>query len=282
MPEYENIVYSENTENVSIVDASYSQAVSIGDKLETVKLTTPVVCSSEVEVFAIYPNPKQGDRVYRTDTAAEYQYYETYDSVSNPFGRPAAGWYAISAGMIPIYDGGAYASGTLPGNFLTRLGVLHFQDADDVYFPDCFSSEFNFYRVVVDVTNTNILASFGFQLVSGGSNLTNANYNYQRMINTSIDTTTGSGAFSATLTYFQAESGSRLGTFEALFFVDGTNPVCYLAKFMGNQMSTHSRMQSTSGIYNPSVSVDGLRFFNPTAGVKMSGTMQVWGYKNGI
>lgn len=49
--------------------------------------------NSAAQRDALFPNPVQGDSVYRNDLGYEQRYYQLYNSNSNPNGKTPAGWY---------------------------------------------------------------------------------------------------------------------------------------------------------------------------------------------
>jgi len=133
MAEYKNIWYTDGSQPLSIADYTYKQAVSIGDALENVRLNTAIKCMSEAEVTALYPTPKQFNRVYRADIGKEFMYFEPYNQYTNPLGRKYPGWYVISNGMLSIRDSAASSDGT--STTISDSGKVSFVGAKNVYLP---------------------------------------------------------------------------------------------------------------------------------------------------
>jgi len=62
---------------------------------------TSASVDSESARLARFPNPVQGNRVYRSDLGYEEAYFGLYNVTSNPGGTPVVGWHP-TAGKLPM------------------------------------------------------------------------------------------------------------------------------------------------------------------------------------
>ncbi|AHL18478.1 hypothetical protein ISF9_008 [Microbacterium phage vB_MoxS-ISF9] len=81
---------------------------------DTIKTYAPTV-NSDAARTAAYPNPVQGDRVWRSDKGWEEAYFGLYNASTNPSGSAQAGWYPV-AGVLPYGGARNSASQTLTAN----------------------------------------------------------------------------------------------------------------------------------------------------------------------
>ena len=71
----------------------------------------PIVADAEGR-DDLFPDPEQGNRVWRNDLGYTETYYETYHETTNPGGKTAAGWArdGFQGGTLPIALGGSGAN----------------------------------------------------------------------------------------------------------------------------------------------------------------------------
>jgi hypothetical protein len=78
-------------------------AQSVDDALTVTEALIPSKpISSPAERISAFPNPKQGDSVYRMDRGWVERYYTAYNAASNPGGRPFAGWFAPAGTLLNV------------------------------------------------------------------------------------------------------------------------------------------------------------------------------------
>lgn len=281
MPEYKNIWYSDNSEPLSVAENSEQQAVSVGDALEKVKLNTSIICTDQAQVDEVYPNPVQGDRVYRADLGVEQMYFEGYNSVLNKYGKRIAGWYAIDSGLVPIVP--ALASGDGTSTSTNGLGKVTFAGAKNVALNEVFSAEFKYYKIMVNVTNTSAAGTIALQYITDTGTVISSS-NYFRTVFAS-ETATVAPPPSAQGTdgsiIFQASSLFRNVTAEITVFDPYVNNyVRTLASVSAGSFSTNNRLAQHATILNSfaGTTLVGVKLLtNQTA--TMDGTIQVYGYK---
>lgn len=76
-----------------------AQGDAIADALDKLRAMSVPSVASTAERAVLFPSPKQGDRVYRKDTAQEETYLGLYNASTNPGGALTAGWYATGGNL---------------------------------------------------------------------------------------------------------------------------------------------------------------------------------------
>lgn len=96
------IVYPE-TENVLTPLAPHLAALAqtADDAIAAVRDASSVPVPTEAARNTLYPNPVQGNSVYRSDRGYVERYYEEYASSGNPGGKTPAGWYPDGTATLP-------------------------------------------------------------------------------------------------------------------------------------------------------------------------------------
>ena len=277
MAEYKDIWYADGSEKVSAEKISYNQAVSVGDKLEKVFYNTPIVCTSDADVVAAFPTPKQGDKVYRADLAKEFMYFETYNSLVNDIGRLVPGWYPISGGLIPIKAFDSFSDGIQ--TTVSETGLVTFDDAKNVRISGCFTSDFLNYKIIVDVTTLNGASGTDFRFVKDGMDITTTTY-LRSILASETATVAPAPSVQAYATAFSINGTTALRKFFAeiiVFNAAGQYPKV-LIESSGSNLSTVTRIHQSSGILNNgSLLVDGFMIRTNQTNT-IDGTVQVFGF----
>lgn len=78
-------------------DATLSS--TLGNRVTSLEAASPVVMASAAARNAAFPNPVQGNSVFRSDTGWIETYYALYNASTNPGGATPAGWYPVSGNM---------------------------------------------------------------------------------------------------------------------------------------------------------------------------------------
>lgn len=98
----ENIFYADESTPLAFEAISAAQATSVGNNVKDLLDQTGLSVGSDRERDDLFPEPKQGDTVWRTDLYVEQRYYEGFSTQVNPGGREPAGWYATKNTFVPI------------------------------------------------------------------------------------------------------------------------------------------------------------------------------------
>jgi hypothetical protein len=277
MAEYKDIWYADGSEKVSAEKISYNQAVSVGDKLEKVFYNTPIVCTSDADVVAAFPTPKQGDKVYRVDLAKEFMYFETYNSLVNDIGRLIPGWYPISGGLIPVVDDFATSDGD--STEVSRTGRVTFDNARNVTLPRCFTSDFTNYKIVINVTNIDGASGVDFRFVRDFAQVTTTSY-MRSLIASETATVAPAPSAQAYGSAFQVNGTSILRSFISeitLFNATGTFPKVII-ETSGSNNSTAARIQQLGGVFNnASPAMEGF-LIRTNQTNRIDGSIEVFGY----
>lgn len=68
------------------------QGDAIAAALDKLRAMTVSQAANAAERDALFPSPKQGDRVFRLDLGYTEQYWQTYNATTNPNGADISGW----------------------------------------------------------------------------------------------------------------------------------------------------------------------------------------------
>lgn len=91
----------DGADNVLAALAQMQNTNEAADNVTRGMIAAPNAASQAVR-DALYPAPKQGNRVWREDLGWEETYFGTYNVTSNPGGATPAGWYPTQ-GMMPRF-----------------------------------------------------------------------------------------------------------------------------------------------------------------------------------
>ena len=281
MPEYKNIWFADNDEPMSVADISETQAISIGDALEDLKYNTSIICTDEAQVAEAFPEPKQGDRVYRADLGVEQMYFGVYSPTLNPYGKTIAGWYAVSSGLVPIYPQDVTSDGTSSVT-VDSMGKVTFTGATFIRLGTIFSDEFINYKVVFNVTSANGNTFTVFRYINN-SNVELTGNLYHRKLLTSETATVAPPPSGAAVTDWVAIGGStahRICYSEITFFGPylGVHPRTLSNTISGN-ISTSARIEQTTSFYNSASGIMQGLIFRTNGTQRITGTLQVYGYR---
>lgn len=87
----ENIFYADNSTEMSVADITAAMADSIDAQIT--RLESAGIVGSDGERDALYPNPVQGNTVFRSDLGIRQTYFAAWNASTNPAGRGlTAGW----------------------------------------------------------------------------------------------------------------------------------------------------------------------------------------------
>jgi hypothetical protein len=163
-------------------------------------------------------------------------------------------------------------------------GKITFSSVPDISINGCFTSLYDWYRIIVDFTSTSANGQNAIQLLLSGSPATSGYASAGVGLNSA-----GSASNNANegLTDMRWGAKSTSGTMT----MDVINPFISTAtKFTGNNINvaSSSPFASTSvftGVHTTATAYDGIKFFNYNASggpsVNASGTIRIYGYNNG-
>lgn len=86
----EGVYYADTSTSMSVADITAEMATSISTELA--KLSNAGIVASATERDTLYPTPIQGNNVFRSDLGITQTYFDVYNAVTNPGGKPSAGW----------------------------------------------------------------------------------------------------------------------------------------------------------------------------------------------
>lgn len=86
----EGVPYADTSDAMSIADITAAMATGISEQLA--KLASAGIVANQAERDALYPNPIQGNTVFRQDYGRRETYFGLYNASTNPGGMAVAGW----------------------------------------------------------------------------------------------------------------------------------------------------------------------------------------------
>ena len=230
----------------------------------------PVVASSAAR-DAIFPSPVQGDSVWRSDLGFAQTYYAVYNSSTNTSGRTPAGWYSgQDGGLVPITPSSiAVGSGTAS---VASNGVVTFSGVSSISLREVFLPTYNAFRVVSTFTGSAAIDAY-YKFLNGITSIS-AGYNGAGMMY-------GNGQAPVTI-WVQSAATSALFSKAGVLGTNSFNDVYPKAGYssvLGSCQNPDNSF-SYSVCYNTTTATrpDGLNLL-PGSGT-MSGTVQVYGYRN--
>lgn len=244
--------------NASVISAT--EATSIGDSLERLELQLPIKVTSATARNETFPEPKQGDSVYRLDLGFEERYYETYSVKTNTSGKPQEGWYRVNSGPVTLVN--------TDFQNLSATGNL---------FAEVFDRAYKFYEIRYSI-QTPTASTLNLYLRDGTSALTSLLYRWSYLNRVAAGSTAGNftAAGNFNLTY------PSTGTWHhGVVLLSDVNPsehyfpkiIC--RSYSSNNTSGQQKM-FMAGCYQSTVqNVDG---FSITGANPMFGNVQVLGY----
>lgn len=105
----EGVPYADTSDAMSVADITAAMATGISEQLS--KLAAAGIVADQAGRDALYPNPIQGNSVFRVDLGARETYYAAYNGTTNVNGRSPAGWYQdarifVQASQPSVANGG--------------------------------------------------------------------------------------------------------------------------------------------------------------------------------
>lgn len=86
----QGVPYATTSDSMSVADITAAMATGISEQLA--KLAAAGIVDSQAARDELYPNPVQGNTVFRSDLGSRQTYYAAYNGTTNPNGRTPAGW----------------------------------------------------------------------------------------------------------------------------------------------------------------------------------------------
>ena len=181
---------------------------------------------------------------------------------------------AASANVTLGSDGKTTVNGAMVGAGMDLINKTDFSAVSSVSLNNVFSSAYDNYRVVTDMTGSTTLdAQFRFR--SGGADNSSASYSRQQITGLYVDSVIGSGATGSTVLYADYFSGASQRHGNA-FDVYLPFAAAYTAVLGSKVMVPQSGI--FGGIFNANTSFDGFSMIASTGTI--SGTIRVYGYRN--
>lgn len=289
MATYKDIYYADTSEKLSVADISYAEAVSIGDKIESIKLDSVSTVADEAARDALFPTPVQGDAVWRADLNIEQRYYGLYSS-ANLGGKSIAGWYAATSSYAVVIPTGATVTGTGATYSINEVGDVTFSNATGITINNIFpptslvASYYKRYKIVVDINSINPSSThMRWNFTTNGSSV-GATYYYA-----------ANGFYNASIL-----SGATSTSVMPLNNTSFDHPSCYAELNIGAwygypatigvyKMFRSNSTMSASSTFNEIINYhghayltdepDGMRLVPNNLSSKISGTIKVYGIR---
>lgn len=275
---YKDIYYADNSENLSKYDIEYASAVSIGDKLEEIKLGSAVIVADTAARDALFPTPQQGDAVWNNNLNIEQRYYELL-SAANPGGRNPAGWYRVSPSNNIIVPSNAALNGEVNFTNVSSVNIGEiFQDGFTLNRP-FYSS----YKIVGNITSISPTTGHVRWAFSNYGSAITQTYYYAEHAWTTVDASavgsTSNFAFVAGATSNQESLDFELEIMNG-FKQPPSYPdvIGFQSRSAAGIASGYPEIARVSGHINDKFTADGLKFYT-SGGQLFSGTIKVYGIK---
>jgi len=277
MATYKDIYYANSSDNLSKYDIEYASAVSIGDKLEEIKLGSAVIVADTAARDLLFPTPKQGDGAWVNNLNIEQRYYELLSS-SNPGGRNPAGWYRVTPSNN-IIDVGTSPNGEVNFTNVSFVNVNQiFQDGFTINRP--FYASYKIVGNITSISPTTGSIRWGFLNLAS---LITQTYYFAEHAWTTVD------ASSASSTSNFAELGPGTANQQSLDFeleiMNGFKQppsypgvIGFQSRSAAGIASGYPEIARVSGHINNKFTADGLRFYS-SGGQLFSGTIKVYGIR---
>jgi hypothetical protein len=245
--------------NPSVISAT--EATSIGDSFERLQNQVPIKVTSAAMRNETFPEPKQGDSVYRLDLGFEERYYETYSSKTNLAGKPSAGWYRINSGPVTLANID-FQNITLTSNL----------------FANVFDSYYKFYEVKYSI-QTESANTLNFYLRDGTTPISAANYRYSYVNATVAGVSAGNSTTSGAFPITAPNAGTLHHGIILLSDVNSSqyNYPKFICRSYSSSATSGQQNMFFGGFYNSTTqNVNG--FSITTSSANMSGNVHVVGY----
>lgn len=237
---------------------SAARATSAGNRIEELMLQSGNTVASDAEREEMFPKPKQGDIVWRSDLALEQRYFELYSN-KNLQGRTPAGWYATKNSFVPI------------------LSEKYFSGVNSITFPNIFNQAFDNYLILCEI-DTSVGANIYGRMAKAG--IPTTSYNYQRT-RISVEGSTTTSSTNTSDNVIMLAASVTVGN-KQWFQLTVSNP---MKAEKTRCISTYGAATMTSMICSgtascailDTVQYDGLYFY-ATGNALMAGTISIYGY----
>lgn len=274
----DSIYYAYSDAPLSNEAISAAEATSVGNALESLKLETPVHVTSEAERNSIFPNPVQGNGVYRLDYGWEERYYDAYNSSTNPGGKTPAGWYKVNNGLQIINPTTVTATG---GTYnIVGTGRINFTNATKINLTgNIFTRDYAFLELEFR-TICSVASELRFSYSYAGTDLVLTNYVYGGYMHAAGALNFNSGI---TVGYYGLTGSTTATTHSMKMLLSNVYETNKYPRVTWNHTwFTPGAVPNTrhdAGFYNvlPAPVLDGFSIY-PAAAANMTGTISINGY----
>lgn len=255
----EGIFYANSLSPIDPDAVSAARATSAGNRVEELLLQSGNTVASDAEREEMFPTPKQGDVVWRSDLAIEQRYYELYSN-KNTQGRTPAGWYATKNNFVPI------------------LSEQYFSNINSVTFSNVFNQAFDNYLIICEL-DTNTGANIYGRLAKAGISDSSLTYQRTRISVEGSTTTSQINSNTAEWTFAAAVAGTAT---KHWFTLNVYNPMkaAYTRSFSAYGCALMTSLITTgnaAGTIVNTTQYDGI-YFAATGSSLMTGRISVYGY----
>jgi hypothetical protein len=164
---------------------------------------------------------------------------------------------------------------------LTLINSTTFSAAANVSFNNVFSSTYDNYRVVWELTNSTAGTYFSMRMRASGTDNTSANYwnNRGLLSQTSAQSISDTSAQTAFLAFMERDTGPASGAYE-IYSPYKTTETTLFGTYQFRYYSPYNQHTALkTGSMSVTTSYDGFTVF-PAATSTMTGTIKIYGYKN--
>jgi len=254
----EGIFYANSLSPIDPDAVSAARATSVGNRVEELLLQSGNTVASDAEREEMFPTPKQGDVVWRSDLAIEQRYFELYSN-KNLQGRTPAGWYATKNNFVPI------------------LSDQYFSNINSVTFSNVFTPAFDNYLILCEL-DTSVAANIYGGLAKAGVNNTTGNHQRTRISVEGSTTTSGTNVNDGVFMFAASNTVGNKQWFQGTI----SNPMKaaytrWITQYGCALMSTMICAGTGSATKLDTNQYDGIYFY-ATGSALMTGRISVYGY----
>lgn len=256
----DNIFYADGSTPLSVEAISAAEATSIQEALTNSRAIRSFKWADQ-DAQDDQIDMQAGDEGYRIDTRANYRYNGTQ-------------WKRSEGGLVLMRPSAVSGAGVA----VTTSGKVTFAGATTVDVDGCFTTEFDNYRLMLNIPTVSVANNFNLQLKTGGVANGSSLYDWERIV---ISGTSISSVANTSISWGPLGVGARLRHTLTGDFLGPMLPQYTVGDFTvssGDAGVNVARM-AWSTWYRAATLFDGLKILREGSGT-ITGTLAIYGYND--
>lgn len=252
----DNIFYADGSTPLSVEAISAAEATSIQDALtnsraiRSYRWADLAARNAQIDMQA-------GDEGYQIDTNANYRYNGT-------------DWRRSEGGLVLIKPSSVAGTGVT----MSSSGKITFTAGTAINVNGCFTTDFDNYRVMLNIPTTSAVANFSVRMRAAGVDSLATVYSMQRFVSSSTTTSSSQLVNQNVWPDFGVGNRERQAAIMDLFSPQLPEFTLISAKVMS--MSSNRGFMEQAGSFEATTQFDGFSVLN--SGGTLTGTMMIYGY----